>query len=108
MKRYRKKPVFIEAFQLKEDFFTPFVKNKEEKFKSRLLPDGRVQKTHCYIVHVDEDLYINVMEDKHTLFVKTLEGDMKADLNDWIITGVIGERYPCKPDVFAVTYELVE
>jgi len=38
------------------------------------------------------------------IFISTLEGEMRADPGDWIITGVNGERYPCKPDVFAKTY----
>ena len=38
----------------------------------------------------------------------TLEGAHVADLNDWIIRGVKGELYPCKPDIFAATYEVVE
>ena len=42
------------------------------------------------------------------LIIKTLEGDMKASLGDWIITGVNGEQYPCKPDIFKKTYEPVE
>lgn len=37
--------------------------------------------------------------------VRTLEGDMKVSPGDWIITGVNGEKYPCKPDVFEKTYE---
>lgn len=40
--------------------------------------------------------------------IKTLEGDMKAQVGDYIIKGVKGEFYPCKPDVFELTYELVE
>ena len=40
--------------------------------------------------------------------IETLEGTMVADPGDWIITGVKGERYPCKPDIFAQTYEPVE
>ncbi len=39
--------------------------------------------------------------------IHTLEGDMKASPGDWIITGVKGERYPCKPDVFEASYEPV-
>jgi len=38
----------------------------------------------------------------------TLEGTMIANPGDWIITGVKGERYPCKPDIFEKTYDLVE
>ena len=42
------------------------------------------------------------------VYINTLEGKMRADPGDWIITGVKGERYPCKPDIFEETYELVE
>lgn len=37
--------------------------------------------------------------------IKTLEGTMRADKGDWIIKGIAGEFYPCKPDIFAATYE---
>lgn len=37
--------------------------------------------------------------------IKTLEGEMRADLGDWIIQGVEGKIYPCKPSVFEATYE---
>lgn len=40
--------------------------------------------------------------------IHTLEGDMLASEGDYIITGVNGEQYPCKPDIFEKTYELVE
>lgn len=40
--------------------------------------------------------------------VKTLEGRMKACPGDWIITGIKGEHYPCKPDIFAATYDQVD
>lgn len=40
-------------------------------------------------------------------FIKTLEGDMKVSPGDWIITGVKGEKYACKPDIFEMTYEEV-
>ena len=42
------------------------------------------------------------------MVIRTLEGDMRAEPGDWIITGVKGEQYPCKPDIFAATYEEVE
>jgi hypothetical protein len=42
------------------------------------------------------------------IIIHTLEGDMKAEIGDWIITGVKGEIYPCKPDIFEATYEKVE
>jgi hypothetical protein len=41
------------------------------------------------------------------LFIKTSEGTMRADAGDWIICGVKGEFYPCKPDIFDATYERV-
>lgn len=40
--------------------------------------------------------------------IKTLEGDMLAVAGDWIIRGVKGEFYPCKPDIFEATYEAVD
>lgn len=40
--------------------------------------------------------------------IKTLEGTMKADKGDYVITGIHGERYPCKPDIFKQTYEEVK
>jgi len=41
------------------------------------------------------------------LLIETLEGTMRADKNDWIIRGVKGELYPCKPDIFTATYDEV-
>jgi hypothetical protein len=40
--------------------------------------------------------------------IATLEGDMMVSENDWVIKGVKGELYPCKPDIFEMTYEPVE
>jgi len=42
------------------------------------------------------------------MVIHTLEGDMVAEPGDWIITGVKGEQYPCKADIFEMTYELVD
>ena len=42
------------------------------------------------------------------LIIPTLEGEMRADVGDWIITGIKGEQYPCKPNIFEATYEAVE
>lgn len=44
----------------------------------------------------------------HSLEIPTLEGTMKASPGDYIIKGIIGEYYPCKPSVFEMTYEPVE
>jgi hypothetical protein len=47
-------------------------------------------------------------KDSFFLIIPTLEGDHRADVGDWIIQGVKGEFYPCKPDIFAQTYEPVQ
>ncbi len=47
-----------------------------------------------------------IRADRMTI-IRTLEGDMVANEGDWIITGVKGEKYPCKPDIFEMTYEPV-
>lgn len=41
------------------------------------------------------------------MLIPTMEGNMRADIGDWIIKGVKGEFYPCKPDIFDATYEPV-
>ena len=50
----------------------------------------------------------NKIPAKQTLIIRTLEGDMTAQKGDWIIKGVKGEFYPCKPKIFKMTYEKVE
>lgn len=47
----------------------------------------------------------NIMIDEYKIMIETLEGVMWARVGDWIIRGVKGEYYPCKPDIFAATYE---
>ncbi len=85
MAKYRKKPVVIEAVQfISVADIRPLLELAgEESFRIILSADG-------------------------ILYVQTLEGKMKADMNDWIIKGVQGELYPCKPDIFEATYEKVE
>lgn len=82
--KYRKKPVVIEAVQWRGDNITEVMK---------LAGGGEY-----------EDDFLATGD----LTIKTLEGDMKASLNDWIIKGIRGELYPCKPDIFDATYEPVE
>ena len=50
--------------------------------------------------------YYHILND-NSLIIPTLEGDMKAVVGDYIIKGVKGEFYPCKPDIFEMTYEKV-
>lgn len=59
--------------------------------------------------HIDGVIESPVLSDDGKPYgqIKTLEGWMIASEGDWIITGVNGEKYPCKPDIFAKTYEPV-
>lgn len=93
MPKFRKKPVVIEAVQWL---------NTTESFNAiqELNKDGNRS-----IVSIGGDP--EIPESKPQLSIPTLEGDMRADLNDWIIKGVSGEVYPCKPDIFEKTYEIV-
>ncbi len=85
--RYRKKPVVIEAFQYDGDLM-----NRNGEY---YVPQWAVEAFENGILFFDGP----------TLKVKTLEGEMVADVNDCIIKGVKGELYPCKPDIFEATYE---
>ena len=88
MPKYRKKPVVIEAFQLPLRYDGPSFMDwaKQQEFKGwRIHGSG----------------------DAETLVISTLEGEMQASPGDWIIKGVKGEFYPCKPDIFAATYDPV-
>lgn len=84
MPQYRKKPVVIEAVQLTREV---------------------LDAPHPSPLHFVGVTYYPV---EGYAVIPTLEGDMRANLGDWIIRGVKGELYPCKPDIFEATYELVE
>lgn len=53
-------------------------------------------------------IIIEAYQTKEEKTIHTLEGDMKASIGDYIITGVNGEQYPCKPDIFTKTYDRVK
>ena len=95
IKKYVKKPVEIEAIQLKEDNiievfdFLDGANYKETKSTEELKDFSQMMLKQGYIE------------------IKTLEGIMKASFGDYIIKGVKGEFYPCKPDIFQATYEEV-
>lgn len=57
-------------------------------------------------MHPHWDDYVGIVSEKG-LSIHTLEGEMKASIGDYIIKGVAGECYPCKPDIFIKTYEEV-
>ncbi len=58
--------------------------------------------------YVKKPVVIEAYQTDKEMIIHTLEGDMKASVGDYIITGVHGEQYPCKPDIFEETYESVE
>ena len=88
MAKFRKKPVEIEARQVTDDnahALANWIKsNGAVAFASRGAGD---------------DLAV---------YIDTLEGRMQASIGDWIIRGVKGEFYPCKPDIFDATYDAVD
>ena len=79
--RFRKKPVIIEAIQWTGENLV------------ELIAFGL---TGAYLLATDKQLQVS-----------TLEGGHIASVGDWIIKGVKGEWYPCKPDIFEQTYELI-
>lgn len=58
--------------------------------------------------YVKKPVVIEAYQTDKEMIIHTLEGDMKASVGDYIITGVHGEQYPCKPDIFEETYKPVE
>jgi hypothetical protein len=92
--RFIKKPVEITAEQLTKEVVENYLWNGGK------LPEGvrfssaghnpETKKVHDFFCRID-----------------TLEGEMKGQMGDWVITGVQGERYFCKPDIFEATYEAV-
>ena len=72
-----------------------------------------IQWTGDNVIRVSTFFYDNKAEavydsDAKTFIIDTLEGQMKASVGDYIIKGIHGEFYPCKPDIFEETYEPVE
>ncbi|MBA9078309.1 hypothetical protein [Rufibacter quisquiliarum] len=99
MAKFRKKPVVIEAVQLLN---TPMSILEVERFIAQKEDIGH---TSCRRAEDAWDDYEKILERQGGRVIKTLEGDMMASFGDWIIKGVNGEFYPCKPDIFEKTYE---
>jgi hypothetical protein len=81
------------------------------KFRKRPVVIEAVQFRHNHGgtgTHDEVGPLVDGWTDSDTPYIDTLEGRMTVGNGDWIITGVKGERYPCKPDIFAATYEPVE
>ena len=93
--KFRKKPVVIEAIQLlgtRKSIIDCMSFMDIKPDLSRPSTDMRF------------DDYCNIVENEG-MTIPTLEGEMNASIGDWIIKGIKGEFYPCKPDVFAERYE---
>lgn len=90
MPKFRKKPVVIEAVQLRWDTWNEMCEHAGVGKLTDGEPEGQMD------------------GEKIGLAIPTLEGVMQADENDWIIKGVEGELYLCKPRIFEATYELVK
>lgn len=94
--KYRKKPIVIEAFKYEGDLM-----NSDGSY---CVPDWAVKAYESAILYVDA---INDKEPPCDLFIHTLEGRMLVNVGDYVIRGVNGELYPCKPDIFEKTYDIV-
>ena len=94
MAKFRKKPVVIDAtqFQWKSGEGIPDIPGVRFKSWKPVDVGGGLLKD---------------APDVSTAYIETIEGPLHVTRGDWIITGVQGERYPCKPDIFAATYEPV-
>ncbi len=101
MPKFRKKPIVIEAVRVRATDFNgqtwddnPFGEPAPEWLMEALRSGDVSPHTRGSTDYAEWD-------------IKTLEGTMNATPGDWIIRGVKGELYPCKPDIFAATYEAV-
>ena len=101
--KFRKKPVVIEAFQwtgVPDQMEDPiWIINALKK------PWGESGSARIYYSTIADAAY---SKGKPILQIYTLEGVHDANIGDYIIQGVKGEIYPCKPDIFAATYEVAE
>ena len=98
MAQYRKKPVVIEAVRWRG--YNSGLEPLPEWLPKPLLEQKRGPNgSRCYAQPGE------ILRDGDFIYIGALEGEMCAVPGDWIIRGVKGEIYPCKPDVFATTYE---
>lgn len=96
MKTYIKKPVSIQAIQW----------TGENLFKVVTFIEGKPE-LNCDSANAAWEGYCDYTKESG-LTIDTLEGEMKASIGDYIIKGVSGEFYPCKPDIFKKTYYTLE
>ena len=96
--KYRKKPVVIEAFQM----------TRERRASNVEWPEWMHRAWNQEVTCPGALYPTELGTGDGTLSIHTLEGEHLVSWGDWIIQGVQGELYPCKPDIFAATYEAVE
>ncbi len=96
MAKFRKKPIVIDAILWPE--------NIQECCEEDPIHAGIEGWFHEMGADPDKIM----MMDDGTISIVTLEGDMTAQPGDWVICGIKGEFYPCKPDIFEATYESVD
>lgn len=89
--KFRKKPIVIEAVQIK----------KGMPYPNWLIDAIKLDKVTVFHLSFGVDIPAFAK-------IETLEGTMRGDDGDWIIQGVKGELYPCRDDIFRATYEPVE
>ena len=94
--RYRKKPIVIEAFQM----------TKANRPDVGLWPQWLLD-AWGRVTGQNGSVWPSADHDDGTLAISTLEGILLVSEDDWIIKGIANELYPCKPDIFAATYETV-
>lgn len=105
MSKFRKKPVVIEAEQLVGGCYETMVKHiGEEPGEKYGYVFGTMHPFSGPVSGLQSASMVNGFE----MWIKTLEGIMTASYGDWVIKGVNGEFYPCKPDIFEKTYEPAE
>jgi len=92
MAKYRKKPIVIDA----------------EQYTGNNAYDLLYWIGQNHDFNKDGLSKLAFLNENGEFIIKTLEGYHKADVEDFIIKGIAGEFYPCKPDIFQKTYELVE
>lgn len=102
--KFRKKPVVIEAHQ-----FAFLDADKANKPEFEGPPPEWLREAQRLPYGAEGSVTVGAdVEGKPALLIHTLEGDHICSPGDWIIRGVKGELYPCKPDIFAATYEAVD
>jgi len=92
--KYRKKPVVVEAVKLEDEYQSIY---DAVEFLFNIGMETSV---------IGANATVKMVKDDGGIFIQTLEGTMKAEFGDYIIKGIKGEFYPCKPDIFERTYQL--